>query len=377
MRILVFGGTFDPPHKGHAALASAAARAIDPDLLLIVPNWRNPLKTRRPEHADSRLALIKDGLLDQLPGQWRKRAWVQLSELAAGKPAYTVDTLSAMAREFPGAELHFVVGWDSAVSFRGWKDPQRLKTLARWWTARRPGADGEPPSFFARLKDPMPDVSSTEIRARLLLGEDVSSALAPAVRARIEREGLYGLERLARLRGMLDRPRFEHSRSVARLAGALARRWGLDEERALLAGLLHDCGRSVPVPRMGAYARKRRLDAPLREEAARMMPLVLHAYISEDLCRRTFGVRDAEVLSAVRKHTLGDLTMSPLDRLVYVADSCSEDRTYPEAPGLRKLAFDDLDEAYAACVLNKLAWLVQDKRWIHPLAVTVWNSLQS
>jgi nicotinate (nicotinamide) nucleotide adenylyltransferase len=354
---------------------SAAARAVDPDLVLVVPAWRNPQKDKRPAAAEDRLAMLNAGVLEALPGQWRRRAWVHTEELSSGRPVYTVDTLSQLAKDFPKAELHFALGWDSAAGFRTWRDPERLKRLAHWWTARRPGSDGEPPSFFTRLKAPMPAASSSEIRARLFVGDDAGDMLAPEVAAHIKKNGLYGAARLEKLRGMLSAQRFEHSRCVARLAGALARRWGADEERALLAGLLHDCGRSVAVPKMGAYARKRRLPVPHREKTASLQPIALHAHISEDLARRRFGVRDEEVLSAIRKHTLGDAKMALLDRVVYVADACSEDRDYPEAEEYRKLAFDDLDEALKACVGNKLRYCLEQDAWIHPLTLNAWNSL--
>lgn len=375
MKILVFGGSFDPPHKGHAALLSAAARAVDPDVVLVVPAWRNPQKDKRPAAAEDRLAMLDAGVLEALPGQWRRRAWVHTAELSSGRPVYTVDTLTQLAQDFPKAELHFALGWDSAATFRTWRDPERLKRLARWWTARRPGAEGEAPSFFTRLKAPMPAVSSSDIRARLLVGDDAGDLLAPEVAAHIRKNGLYGAERLAKLRAMLTPQRFEHSRAVARLAGTLARRWGQDEESALIAGLLHDCGRSVPVPKMGAYARKRRLAVPHREKTARLQPIALHAHISEDLARRRFGVRDEEILSAIRKHTLGDAKMGALDRLLYVADCCSEDREYEEAAEFRKQAFEDLDEALKACIGNKLRWCLEQDAWVHPLTLTAWNSL--
>lgn len=375
VKILVFGGSFDPPHKGHAALLSAAARAVAPDLALIVPAWRNPLKGHQPEPAGERMALLKAGLLDSLPARWRRRAWIDTAELSRGRPVYTVETLARLAADFPGAELHFTLGWDSAATFTAWKEPARLKRLARWWTARRPGAPGEVPPFFSRLKGAMPAISASEIRARLAVGDDASALLAPEVNARIEERGLYGLARLARLRRMLSPRRFAHSRHVARLARALARRWRLDEDQALLAGILHDCGRSVAVARMGAFARARGLSLAQRERTARLQPLALHAHISEDLCRRRFGVSDKAVLSAVRKHTLADPLMSPLDRLVYVADSCSEDRDYPEALKLRRLAFDNLDAAYKACLSNKIRWCLSEGTWLHPLTLTAWNSL--
>jgi nicotinate-nucleotide adenylyltransferase len=375
VKILVFGGSFDPPHRGHAALLRAGARRLRPDLILVVPAWRNPQKGRRPEDSADRAAMARLGLVEELPAGPRRRARVDLTELRGAKPVYTAATLRRLARAHRGAELHFLTGWDAAVSLPSWGGAKALPKLARWWTARRPGEGGKLPRFVRVLPDRMPDVSSSEVRARLTLGEDAPELLTPAVRAHIARRRLYGLDRLEKLAEMLAPARFEHSRCVARLAGALARRWGLDEGKALLAGLLHDCGRSVPVPRMGAYARRRRLKMPALAETARHNPVALHAHISEDLCRRTFGVDDAEVLSAVRKHTLADAEMSPLDRALYVADCCSEDRTYPEAAGLRRLAFDDLDEAARACMANKIRWCVEDGAWLNPLTLTAWNSL--
>jgi nicotinate (nicotinamide) nucleotide adenylyltransferase len=377
MKILAFGGSFDPPHAGHVALLSAAARAVDPDLILVVPAWRNPLKARTAAGAADRLEMVRLGVLDSVPGQWRRRTWIYMGELSSGGPVYTVDTLAVLAREFPAAELHFAVGWDAAAQFSSWRQPARLKSLARWWTARRPGASGDAPSLFRRLSAPMPAISSTELRARLSIGEETGNSVAPGVLAYIEKRGLYGLDRLAALRGMLSAERFEHSRSVARLCGALARRWSLDEETALLAGLLHDCGRSVPVARMAAYVRRHGVKVPEREETARRRPLLLHAYISGDLCRRRFGVNDPAILSAVGKHTLGSAAMAALDRLVYVADACSEDRAYPEAAQLRRLAFDDLDEAYAACLRHKLDHCLREGSWVHPETIKAWNALAS
>ena len=375
MKILAFGGSFDPPHKGHAALLSAAARAVDPDIILVVPAWRNPLKARLPASAQDRLEMIRLGVLAGLPGQWRRRAWIYTGELSSGRPVYTVDTLALLAREFPACELHFAVGWDAAAEFSAWKQPGRLKSLARWWTARRPGACGEPPSFFRRLRAPMPAVSSSEIRAQLLLGDDSSGMVSDAVSAYIHKRRLYDFGRLARLKRMLGAERFEHSRLVARLAGALARRWGVDEQSALLAGLLHDCGRSIPVAGMARYARRRRLPAPHREETARPQPLLLHAYISADLCRRRFGVRDPAILSAVRKHNLGGSPMSRLDTIIYVADACSQDRAYLEAAELRRTAFDDLEQARKVCVRQKLRHCLDQGVWIHPETLNAWNRL--
>jgi predicted HD superfamily hydrolase involved in NAD metabolism len=222
----------------------------------------------------------------------------------------------------------------------------------------------------------MPDVSSTELRSRLALGEPVAQLIAGPVEAYIRRRGLYGTRRLEVLRRSLSPERFAHTLAVARLAEALARRWGLDPSRARLAGLLHDCGRSLPVSRMSSYARRRRLKVPGLPGILRHNPLLLHAYISADLALRRFSVQDPLVLNAIRSHTLGARRMSPLDRLLYIADSASEDRGHAEATAIRARAFQDLDEAFRAAVHNKIRYALSSGSWLHPLAVSLWNSLQ-
>ena len=367
MNTLVFGGSFDPPHVGNAALLKAAKARIRPDCVLVVPAFHAPLKDTPAAAAADRLAMLKLAL----PG-----ARIDTTELRSRRPVYTFETLERLRRQDPKGELHFVVGSDSAARLPEWKELQRLRALAQWRTAKRPGSGSKPPSFFKTLPGKMPDISSTELRRCLALGEDLSAKLSPEVLGYIERRGLYGRALLKLLKPALSSRRYAHSLAVARLAGELARRWGFNEGKARLAGLLHDCGRCMPAPEMPAYARARRLKIPALEETARRNPLLLHAYLSEDLCRRRYAVTDPAVLSAVRKHTLGDLRMSPLDRLLYVADACSYDRAYAAAPRLRKAAFLDMKAAFKDCVALKLDHAISRQAWLHPLTVSLWNSLQ-
>ena len=376
MRVLVFGGSFDPPHRGHAALLAAAAARVNPARILVVPAFHAPLKDEAPAaSAEERLALVRLGLLARLPRRWRSRALFDSSEVRAGLPAFTVDTLRRLHEEYPAAELHFVCGQDAAASFPKWKEPARLKKLATWWYGARPGAAAKPPALFHRLSGAFPDISSTELRVALALGQDCTGEIFPEVLARIAARGLYGAGLLKRLESMLKPGRFEHTLNVASLADALARRHGQDAAKARLAGLLHDAGRRYPPPLMAEYARKRRLKVPERDLTAALEPMLLHAYISEDLARREFGVDDEAVLSAIRKHTLGDLKMSALDKVVYVADACSADRRHPGVARTRALAFDDLDAAFERCLADKLDHALARRGWLHPLTIELWNSL--
>ncbi|MDE2490995.1 MAG: bis(5'-nucleosyl)-tetraphosphatase (symmetrical) YqeK, partial [Elusimicrobia bacterium] len=337
--------------------------------------WSAPLKDAAPSApAEERAVLARLGLLERLPARWRRLARLELGEVRARRRVYTVETLARLRALEPGAELHFVCGQDSAASFPRWREPARLRRLARWWYGARAGA-ARPPAFFRRVPGAFPDLSSTELRGALARGEDCADALFPEALARIEERGLYGRALLKRLRETLKAPRLEHTLNVAALAEALARRHGEDPYKARLAGLLHDAGRRFPPPLLAEYVRRRRLKVPARELTAALEPMLLHAHVSEDLARREWGVSDAEVLSAVRKHTLGDVVMTRLDKILYVADASSLDRGHPGAAQTRALAFEDLDAAFERCLSEKLAHALSRRAWLHPLTIELWNSL--
>lgn len=373
MRVLIFGGTFDPPHRGHAALLLAAARRVEPDRILVVPAYQAPLKDAPSAPAPDRLAMARLGLSAALPPRWRARARVDGREARARRRVFTVETLEALR----GHELHFVCGQDSAAAFPKWKSPSRLKSLASWWYGARPGSNARPPAHFRRIPGRFPGVSSTELRSALALDRDVSDLLLPSVLDYVRRRGLYGTALLGALKAGLSAGRYEHTLNVAALAESLARRHGADPVKARLAGLLHDAGRRYSPPALAAYAARRRLRVPEKAALLAADPMLLHAFVSEDLARREFGVTDPGVLSAVRRHTLGAERMSLLDRVLYVADATSLDRSHPGVASVRALAFDDLDAALRRCVADKLAHALSREAWLHPLTVKLWNSLAS
>lgn len=370
MRVLVYGGTFDPPHRGHAALLHAAIKKIRPDKVLIVPAYQAPLKEAPQASSKDRLAMARLGIVDPLPLKFRKLCRIDAREARSRRRVFTVETLGALK-----GELHFVCGQDSAVSFPKWRNPSRLKSLATWWYGARPGAKGLPPAHFRRVPGKFPDISSSELRTRLALGRDCTNELHPDVAAYIDRHLLYGKRMVTRLSTTLSPSRYAHTLNVAALAESLARRWGADPSKALLAGLLHDAGRRFRPHELARFARRRRLAVPERAIILRLDPMLLHAYASADIARHEFGVREPEVLKAIRRHTLGDLRMSLLDKILYVADACALDRSHETSAATRDLAFVDLDAALKRCVSDKLIHAVSREAWLHPLTVHLWNSL--
>ncbi len=151
-----------------------------------------------------------------------------------------------------------------------------------------------------------------------------------------------------------QRHRSAHVLRVARLAARLARAHGLDPDRARLAAMLHDLARLWSEGRLLEEADRRGIAVGAFERAN---PIVLHAVVGAELARDEFGVTDEGVLSAIRKHTVADAVMEPLDAVVYLADGLEPGRDFPERAALAELALVDLDAALAAVIASSVRYL--------------------
>jgi nicotinate-nucleotide adenylyltransferase len=209
MRVAFFGGTFDPIHRGHLRLASAAAGAFALDRVLIAPVGQQPLKAEQPAASFSdRLEMTALALSDPAVRNLQPATCDFLvSTLDAPRPNrepnYTVDTLAALASELPSAALFVLTGADSFLSLPRWREPDRLLALAEWIVVSRPEFPlteaqlaqlGLTPAQRARihlLADVHEDVSATELRRRLLAGDPCPGLLPPAVAAYIQAHHLY------------------------------------------------------------------------------------------------------------------------------------------------------------------------------------------
>ncbi len=188
MRIGVFGGTFDPPHAGHALVAGDACEALALDTVLWIPAARQPLKDAPPlAPAGDRRRMV------ELAIEGDPRFSVDTVELDRGGLSFTVDTLEALAERRRGARLVLLVGADAWASFERWRDPQRILELAEVAVIARAGENprtvsGHTPTVVTARRV---DVSSTEIRDRVRRGLPLTGFVSDAVREYITASGLY------------------------------------------------------------------------------------------------------------------------------------------------------------------------------------------
>jgi len=205
MRIALFGGTFDPPHRGHVAIARAAADTFALDRVLFAPTGLQPLKlaTESTPFA-TRLALVAAACQPGYPDSDPRFA---VSEIDAPRadhsPNYTADTLAALAAQHPDDTLFNLVGADAFLTLRHWRSPDLLLSLADWIVVTRPGyplteSDLAPLALTPAQRDRVhilagvdEDVSATTLRERLRHGDPCLDLLPEPVAAYIAEHRIY------------------------------------------------------------------------------------------------------------------------------------------------------------------------------------------
>lgn len=355
MKIAVYGGSFNPPHLGHAEAARTAVRELRPDRFLIVPDSIPPHKAlaEGSPTAQERLELCRLAFAG-IPG-----AEISDMELRREGKSYTYDTVRQLLERYPDAELDLVIGTDMLESFEEWYQFRYLLEHCTLAALSREEDDHEQiaaktealrKEYGARIlllpHEPL-EASSEKVRERLPLraGEDL---LDDAVYSEIIRRRYYGAKpELTWLRGKvldhLDEHRVAHVAGCENEAVRLAVHWGEDPELAAEAGILHDITKRCSFEEQLNLCEKY---AIINDNSELKSPRLLHAKTGAALARDLFGVDDT-VYEAIRWHTTGKPDMSQFEKILYLADYIEPTRDFDGIDVLRELAFEDLDRAMA------------------------------
>lgn len=361
--VALLGGSFDPIHEGHLAMARAAAAHPGVSRVVLMPDGdpphKRPFASGRDRLAMCRLAA--GGEFDVSP-----------MEIDRAGATYTVDTLEALRLENPCASLYVVIGEDTLAQLPTWRNAPRVYELCRFLVFSRGGTKPAPVPEGARverLSAAIPGISSTVIRARVSRGQGLFGLVPPAVEDYIGAHRLYNPPPLLsekqmrkRLRETLSASRMRHTEGVVETVRALAPRFEIDAEKAALAALLHDCAKGMTLPEMRRAADD--LNMPV-DSLRRQSTALLHAPVGAALARAVYGVTDPEILHAIRFHNTGCPGMSEMDKLLYVADMAEPGRKpYPGLSEIREAMQTDLDTAARLSMRRTLEYL--NERGINP-----------
>lgn len=378
-RIGIMGGTFNPIHAGHIEMALRARDAARLDRVLVLPSGNPPHKSGIAPAEDRWRMVCAACAVDRDLTPCRV-------ELDRDGVIYTVDTLSILRQDYPQAELYYIIGTDTLMELKNWRQYETVLRLCTFlicpratrWTPAEIAAERarltELGGTFQSVRMDVMDVSSTDIRASLE-GCSPTPLLPLPVREYCLLAGLYGLASrmpqaqawLPMLFRALSVKRFAHSLAVAYTARHLARAHGLDANKAEIAGLLHDCAKCLPLADMQRLADEARVtDDPTLRETDRLLHSLVGAYVA----RRDYGMDDPEVLSAIANHTTGKPGMSRLDMTVFLADKIEPTRpSYPALDRVRMLAEFSLEKATIQSIEGTAAYVRKGGKAVHPASL--------
>ena len=188
-RIGVFGGIFDPVHKGHQAIVETALNRLSLDKIYIVPSAAPPHKPMPVLDTPARIKLLK-AVFDRTDG-------VEVSdiEMARSGPSYTFETIDFFKQK-TGAQLFFIMGADNIGEIKTWKHPEKILTRATVVVVERPGFDflDKYPEYrdtMVSMKMDPSDIHSRQIRASLLQGRLVDAQVPAEALALIKQHNWY------------------------------------------------------------------------------------------------------------------------------------------------------------------------------------------
>lgn len=357
MRTGIYGGTFNPIHRGHIHLLEEFTKRLSLDRVLLIP-------TRVPPHkAAPDLASGQDRLqMCRLAVGGRPHLQISDIEMRREGKSFTAETLEELHGLFPQDEFYLLMGEDMFLTVEHWYRPETIFSLAAVCATPRSlhgmgklqmKKDEYQIRYGARcfLEDiPYLPVSSTQVREWVAQGKDITSLVPEAVADYIQERGIYRKGRgtmdfaqlEAEVKTHLTEKRFYHSQCVAAEAVQLAERYGANVEKARLAGILHDIMKDTPPEQQLKILTDSGIILSDTQQRNRKL---WHALSGAAYIRNKLGITDCEIVSSVECHTSGKGNMTLLDKVLFVADYISADRDYPGVEEMRKLAESSLEEA--------------------------------
>ena len=378
-KIGIYGGTFNPLHTGHLHGAKQAIKTLGLDKLILIPDCIAPHK-QMPEGSaapEQRLEMLRIATKNE------PRMEVSDIELKREGKSYTYLTVEQLHGLYPNAKLYLLMGTDMFISFQNWVEPERITAHATLAVMYR-GEKGEAEAIDAAkaqmeaqgvevelVKNDAINISSTQLR-RLLAFRCAGPFLPEGVYDYIRSQGLYDstadwknltMEELEAVVVRLLHPnRVAHVLGCRDTAAEMAKRWGVDEEDAARAGLLHDITKAIDGPLQLTLCSEY---GTILSEFGQRHPKTLHALTGSLVADRIFGENDA-VVSAICHHTTGKGDMTTLEKIIYVADYMEPCRNFPGVEELRRLAFSDLDGALRLGLEMTIENLISRKLEISP-----------
>lgn len=351
-KIGIIGGTFDPVHVEHVALFNNAIKELSLDKLIIVPTFMPPHKSTLPTEPKHRKKMLDLAVSDI------EKAEISSYEIEKKGKSYSFETVLYFKEKYLCDKLYFIVGGDMLNDFKTWKNPEIIVKNAEIAVFGREDYYTDyvfEKEFFARkfgtefrvLNYCGKSVSATKIRIYASLGFSLDGLVTKEVEKYIKDNCVYPPDKTVKfLKTVLPEKRLYHTANVAVAALSKVKELSLDYKKVYLAAMLHDCAKYMSPENFPDFILPNGVPKPVEHQ-------FLGAYIAEKI----LGIKDEEVLDAIRYHTSGKPNMSMLGKLIFVADMVEEGRTYEGVEELREVFEKGLEAGFSQCLKEEVLHL--------------------
>ena len=368
-KLVFFGGTFDPPHLEHVNMVKSVVKELSPEKIIIMPTFVPPHKrvflSATPKQ---RLELCREAF-SSING-------VEVSdwEICKKGKSYSYLTVQKLKNDYPDYDILFLMGTDMLSSFSQWKNPLEILKNATPLLCVRKGEGVEKEQSvkeFNRqfgvtiqtLEYEGKELSSTDIKIEAMLLSDLTDFVNNGVNRLIGEYSLYNYGELSEFtRDNLPPKRIEHTKGVIRLALKYAKTFKVDLEKTAIASLLHDSAKYL-----------RAEDFPDFKMPKGVPYQVAHQYLGAYVAETVLGVKDKEILNAIKYHTSAKPNMSLLAKIVFTADMLEEGRSYEGVEEIRQLSFKNFDKAFVLSMQRSLDYVRERGCEVYPLTQKAYN----
>ncbi len=331
MKIAIYGGSFNPIHKGHIKLAQSAIKLLNLDEFIFVPSFKGPFKQNiqliNHEHRVNMIELILED-----------KMFISNFEINRKGISYTIDTIKYFKNKYPNDELFLIIGSDHLAKLNKWKNIEEISTISTIvvFKRRESISNINLKKYNCLLLN---NEISIESSTRFLHGEynDVS----PKVKHYIGKNKLYFDEIV---KNTLSVERYKHSLYAAKFGVDIAKHLKISAKKAYYACLMHDITKEWDENKQRSFL------ALFSIDESKFKNYELHQTTGSIWLQREFFVDDEEITNAIKVHTSLSLELSTMDKLVFMADKLCLGRKWEGIQKIRKMCFDNFDKAFALVV---------------------------
>lgn len=386
MKKAIFGGTFDPLHIGHLSIAFEALYFLELDEVIFVPTGNPPHKKNITDNYH-RVNMIK-GTIDKYD-----KLSLSNYEIEKKEKSYTFETLEYFKKKERNTKWYFIVGEDCLLDIEKWKNPDKVLKYATLVVFKRTNnnidklkeykdvVEKKYSTDIILLNNKIIDISSTFIRESIYINREISFLLPSYVGEYIKKFKLYEKgdtfilkEKIkSTLKDTLNSDRYDHTIRVVNEAKKLAALYGVDEEKAEIAALAHDCAKNMSYNELKRTCEKGNII--FTDDDLNSKP-IWHAYAAVIIAKEEFKIDDEEILNAIKYHTTGRKNMTVLEKIIYLADYIEPGRTFEKIHEVRVLAYDkNIDAALIKAINNTIEFLISKGSIIHKSTIEARNYL--